>query len=120
MAEAICAYPRCDRQGVHQCMRCRQAFCLRHSEPIYSGVGARSPYRCTTCIKESRDEARQHTRRSKRGVLSALVVLVIGVITIIVGTALAPASDKVTLAALAGLIIAGIGAVSLTYSIFGG
>ena len=116
MSEAVCEYPDCGRAVLRACDRCRRSFCSRHIEPIYPDVAPdRSPWRCTLCTREARQEARQHTRRSKRGLIWSGVLVVVGILVAIVGTALAPDSDEVTFAALAGIALIGIGAISAIY-----
>jgi uncharacterized paraquat-inducible protein A len=118
MAEAACEYPGCGREVLRACDRCRRSFCARHIEPLYPDVSPeRSPWRCTLCTREVRQEARGHTRRSRRGLAWAGALVVLGVIMYVVGTALAPDSDEVTFAALLGLILAGVGAISAVYSL---
>jgi hypothetical protein len=116
MAEAICEYSGCGRAALRACDRCRRSFCSRHIEQMYPDVAPdRSPWRCTLCAKEARQEARQYTRRSKRGLLWAAVLVVAGILVAVVGTALAPDSDEVTFAALVGIALIGIGAISAIY-----
>jgi hypothetical protein len=120
MSEATCEYPSCNRAVLRACDRCRRSFCVRHIEQIYPNVASdRSPWRCTLCTREARQEARQHTRRSKWGLIWAGVLVVAGILIAIIGTALAPDSDKVTFAGLAGIILVGIGAISALYQLFG-
>ncbi len=118
MSDAICEYPGCNRAVVRACDRCRRQFCSRHIEPLYPDVSAeRSPWRCRLCTQEARQEARQHTTRSKSGMIWAAGLVLLGIVITVIGTALAPSSDRVTLAALAGLLIAGIGVISFLYSL---
>lgn len=113
-----CAYPNCGRAAIRACDRCRRAFCARHIEPIYPDVSPeRSPWRCALCARELRGEARAQRGRSRRGLAWAGGLVLLGLAVAIVGTALAPDSDEVTFAALAGLILAGIGAISALYSL---
>lgn len=118
MAGGACEYPGCGRPAERRCDRCRRMFCARHNEPLYAEVGARSPYRCALCAKEARAEARQHRRHPRGGLLAAVTLFAAGVATVIIGTALAPASDSVTVVAIVGMILAGIGAISAAYSFF--
>ena len=116
MSEAVCEYPGCGTAVLRACDRCRRSFCARHIEQMYPNVAPdRSPWRCTLCTQEARQEARQHTRRSKRGLIWAGVLVVVGILVAVVGTALAPDSDEVTFAALAGIALIGIGAISAIY-----
>jgi hypothetical protein len=120
MSEATCEYPGCNRAVLRACDRCRRSFCARHIEQIYPNVAPdRSPWRCTLCTREARQEARQHTRRSKRGLIWAGLLILAGIAVAIVGTALAPDSDEVTFAGLAGIVLIGIGAISALYQLFG-
>src|SRR5688572_10115916 len=120
MSEAICEYPGCGRAILRACDRCRRSFCARHIEQMYPNVAPdRSPWRCELCTRESRQEARQHTRRSKRGLIWAAALVVAGILVAVVGTALAPDSDEVTFAALIGIALIGIGAISAIYQFLG-
>ena len=121
MSEAICEYPGCGRAVLRACDRCRRSFCARHIEQIYPHVAPdRSPWRCTLCAREAKREAKQHTRRSRSGLVGAGVLILAGILIAIVGTALAPDSDKITFAGLAGIVLVGIGAVTALYQFFGG
>ena len=118
MSDAICEYPGCSRAVIRACDRCRRQFCSRHIEPLYPDVYAeRSPWRCSLCTKEAQQEARQHTKRSRSGLAWAGGLVLLGIIVTSIGTALAPSSDRVTLAALAGLALIGIGVISFLYSL---
>jgi hypothetical protein len=117
MAAATCAYPGCARPTARPCDRCRRDFCDRHIEPMYPDA-IRSPFRCALCAREARQAARAARGRPRRGILPAVALLVVGVAILVVGTALAPSSDRVTLAGVAGMLLAGVGAISLCYSLF--
>jgi hypothetical protein len=121
MSEATCEYPGCGRAVLRACDRCRRSFCARHIEQIYPHVAPdRSPWRCTLCTREAKQEARQHTQRSWRGLIWAVALIVAGILVAVVGTALAPDSDEVTFASLVGIGMIGIGAVTALYQLFGG
>lgn len=116
MAEAICEFEGCGRPSVHACSRCRRQYCARHIEPVYPDVSPeRSPWRCAVCTKEIKQESRQHTRRSKRGLIGSGLLVLLGIAVYVIGTALAPDSDEVTFAALVGVSLAGIGIISAVY-----
>jgi hypothetical protein len=120
MSDVACQYPGCTRAVLRACDRCRRSFCARHIEPIYPDVAPeRSPWRCTLCTREARQEARRHRRRSWRGLIWAAVLMLAGIVLATVGTAMAPDSDNVTLAALGGVALIGIGAISAIYQFFG-
>ena len=120
MSDALCEYPGCSRSAIRACDRCRRQFCSRHIEPIYPDVAPeRSPWRCTLCTREAKQEARQHTRRSKRGLVWAGLLVLLGIAVYVIGTSLAPDSDEVTFAAIAGLCLVGIGLISAAYQFLG-
>jgi uncharacterized membrane protein len=92
---------------------------VRHVEQVYPDVAPdRSPWRCALCTREARQAARQHTQRSKRGLILAGLLVLAGLVIAIVGTALAPDSDEVTFAALIGIALVGIGAITAVYQLF--
>lgn len=116
MADVLCEYPGCGKAAARACDRCRRQFCSRHIEPVYPDVALdRSPWRCALCAREAKQEARQHTRRSKRGLLWAGLIVALGIGFYVVGTALAPDSDEVTFAAIVGLSLVGIGLITVVY-----
>jgi hypothetical protein len=118
MSDATCEYPGCARPAIRACDRCRRTFCARHIEPLYPDVAPdRSPWRCTLCTKEARQEARRHRQRPKSRLVWAGLLVLVGIAIAIVGTALAPDSDKVTFAALIGVGLIGIGAISFIYAL---
>src|SRR5262245_49483376 len=120
MSDATCEHPGCGRPAFRACDRCRRSFCSRHVEPLYPDVAPeRSPWRCKLCTREVREEARQHRRRPKRNLVWAGLLVLAGFVLYIVGTALAPDSDEVTFAALAGLGLVGIGAITFVYGLLG-
>lgn len=120
MSDALCEHPGCGRGVARACDRCRRQFCARHIEPIYPDVSPeRSPWRCALCTKETKQEARQHTRRSRKGLVWAVALVVLGIAVYVIGTALAPDSDEVTFAAIIGMCLVGIGAISAVYQFFG-
>lgn len=121
MTETLCEYPGCGRAVVRACDRCRRQFCARHVEPVYPNVPPeRSPWRCALCAREIKREARQHTRRSRRGLAGAVALVLLGIALYVGGTALAPDSDEVTFAALVGICLIGIGAITAVYQFFSG
>lgn len=118
MADAICEYPGCGKPAARACDRCRRSFCPRHIEPLYTNVAPeRSPWRCALCTREVRQEARQHRQRPKSRLIGAGVLVLLGIALYVGGTALAPDSDEVTFAALIGMGMIGIGAISFIYSL---
>ena len=121
MSDAPCQHPGCARPAMRACGRCRRQCCSRHIEPIYPDVAPeRSPWRCTRCTKEALQAARQHNpRRSKRSLVWAALLVLLGIAVYVVGTALAPDSDEVTLAAIVGLCLVGIGLISAAYHFLG-
>jgi hypothetical protein len=120
MSDALCEYPGCGRAAIRACDRCRRQSCARHIEPIYPDVSPeRSPWRCTQCAKEAKQEVRQHTRRSKRGLVWAAALVLLGIAVYVLGTALSPDSDEVTFSAIAGLCLVGIGVISAAYQFLG-
>lgn len=121
MSEATCAYPGCGKAVLRACDRCRRSFCARHIEQVYPHVAAdRSPWRCTLCTREARQEARQHTRRSRSGLIVAGIMVLAGILIAVIGTALAPDSDEITFAALVGIALIGIGGITAIYQFFAG
>ena len=116
MSEAICEFEGCGKSSVRVCSRCRRQFCARHIEPVYPDVAPdRSPWRCAPCTKEIKQETRQHTRRSKRGLIGSGVLVLLGIAVYVIGTSLAPDSDEVTFAAIVGMCLVGVGVISAVY-----
>jgi hypothetical protein len=117
MSAATCAYPGCARPATRTCDRCRRAACDRHIAPMYPDV-VRSPYRCTLCAREARQEAHSHRQRSPRRLIPAGLLILLGAAILIIGTALAPDSDRITFAGIGGMLLVGIGLISLCYALF--